>query len=128
MASPDLRYAKSHEWVKLEGGIATVGISDFATKELTDLVYLDLPKVGRKLKAGEIFGVIESVKSANDLYSPVAGEVTAANTKLPDDLATLSADPFGKGWLIQLRVSDASALDGLMDAVAYEKHCRESAH
>ena len=128
MASPDLRYAKSHEWVKLEGGIATVGISDFATKELTDLVYLDLPKVGRKLKAGEIFGVIESVKSANDLYAPVAGEVTAANTKLPDDLATLSADPFGKGWLIQLKVSDVSALDGLMDAVAYEKHCRESTH
>ncbi|MCC7422296.1 MAG: glycine cleavage system protein GcvH [Planctomycetaceae bacterium] len=128
MAPPELRYAKSHEWVKLEGGVATVGITDFATKELTDLVYLDLPKVGRKLKAGEIFGVIESVKSANDLYSPVAGEVTAANTKLPDDLATLSADPFGKGWLIQIKVSDASAVDGLMDSIAYDKHCRDSAH
>lgn len=128
MAPPNLRYAKSHEWVKLEGDVATVGISDFATQALTDLVYLDLPKVGRKLKAGEIFGVIESVKSANDLYAPVAGEVIAANTKLPDDLATLSADPYGKGWLIQVKVAGASAVDGLMDSVGYEKFCRESAH
>ena len=128
MAPPNLRYAKSHEWVKLNGDVATVGITAFATEALTDLVYLDLPKVGRKLKAGEIFGVIESVKSANDLYAPIAGEVTAVNSKLPDNLATLSSDPFDKGWLIQIKAADPAAAGGLLDAAAYEKHCHDSAH
>ncbi len=128
MPPADLRFAKTHEWLKLEGDTATVGISEFATSQLTDLVFLDLPKVGKKLKAGETFGVIESVKSANDLYAPVAGEVTAVNSPLADDLAVLSADPFGKGWLIKLKVSDPSAANSLMDAAAYQEHCDAEAH
>ena len=128
MAPGNLKYAKTHEWILLEGDVGTVGISDFATNQLTDLVFLELPKVGKKLKAGEIFGVIESVKSANDLYSPVAGEVAAVNSQLPDSLATLSSDPFGKGWLVKLKVTDPASASQLMDSTAYAAHCESEKH
>ena len=123
-----LKYARTDEWVSLDGGIATIGITDFAVKALTDLVYIDLPAAGRKLKAGEPFGVVESVKAASDMYSPVTGEVIESNTKLADDLGTLSDDPFGAGWLMKVKVADRTLSADLMDRAAYEKHWVSRAH
>jgi glycine cleavage system H protein len=123
-----LKYAKTDEWVHLDGDVATIGITDFAVKALTDLVYIDLPQVGKKLKAGEPFGVVESVKAASDMYSPVTGEVTESNAKLGDDLAKLSDDPFGSGWLIKVKVADRSLAADLMDRAGYEKHWATRAH
>jgi glycine cleavage system H protein len=123
-----LKYAKSDEWVSLSGDVATIGITDFAVKALTDLVYIDLPARGKKLKAGEPFGVVESVKAASDMYSPVTGEVIEANTKLADDLGKLSDDPFGAGWLIKVKVADNQVSPDLMDRAAYEKHWESRAH
>lgn len=122
------KYAKSHEWVSLDGDEATIGISDFAVKQLTDLVYIELPPVGKSFSAGEEFGVVESVKAASDLYAPLSGEVTAANTDLEDDLAALSDDPFGKGWMIKMKVADPSEVEALLDRAAYEKHCESESH
>ena len=118
-----LRFASSHEWVHLEGETATIGISDFAVRELTDLVFIQLPDVGRKLAEGETFGEVESVKAVSDLYAPLAGEVTAVNSKLVNDLAPLSDDAFGAGWIIQLKVDDPSKAARLMDYDAYQKFC-----
>lgn len=131
--SPEqLRFAKTHEWVQVEekGGqkIATVGVSAFALEALTDLVFIELPKVGRQLKAGEAFGEIESVKAVSDLYSPVAGEVVAVHEGLGDKLETLNADPYGEGWMIQVKLSDDAALKTLMDYAAYQKQCAEEQH
>lgn len=122
------KYSKSHEWVILEGEEATIGISDFAVNQLTDLVYIELPEVGKTISAGEEFGVVESVKAASDLYAPISGEVIAANTDLEDDLAALSDDPFGKGWMIKLKVSNPAELDSLMDRAAYDAHCQSESH
>jgi glycine cleavage system H protein len=123
-----LRYAKSDEWVFLAGDVATVGISDFAVKALTDLVYIDLPKPGKQVKAGEPFGVVESVKAASDMYSPVTGEVLEANSQLADDLGKLFGDPFGDGWLLKVRVTAGSPTADLMDRSAYEQHWATRAH
>ncbi len=123
-----VKYAKTDEWVALEGGIATIGISDFAVNALTDLVYIDLPAPGKKVEAGKPFGVVESVKAASDMYSPVTGEVVESNAKLADDLGKLSADPFGAGWLLKVRLSDAKLPDTLMDRAAYEKHWAAREH
>lgn len=123
-----LKYAKTHEWVLLEGNTATIGITDFAVQALTDLVYIGLPAVGRNLTVGEIFGEVESVKAVSDLYAPLAGEVVAVNSKLIDDLGKLSDDPFGAGWLIRLKVSGADGLGHLMDRAAYEAYCASQAH
>ncbi|MGQ0636027.1 MAG: glycine cleavage system protein GcvH [Planctomycetaceae bacterium] len=128
MDSRKVKYAKSDEWVSVEGETATIGISDFAVNALTDLVYLDLPAAGRKLGAGEAFGVVESVKAASDLYSPVAGEVVASNTALADQLDKLSSDPFGDGWLIKVRLASREMPPELMDRAAYEKHWASRAH
>jgi glycine cleavage system H protein len=122
------KYSKTHEWVILDGEEAVIGISDFAVKQLTDLVYIELPPVGKSLSAGEEFGVVESVKAASDLYAPISGEVTAANTDLEDDLAALSDDPFGKGWMIKLKPADRSEVETLMDRAAYEAHCKSESH
>src|SRR5690606_5943896 len=103
-----LKYAKTHEWVHVDGDLATVGISDFAVKELTDLVYIDLPAVGRSVKPGETFGEVESVKAVSDLYAPVAGEVAEVNETLPDSLQLLSDDPFGEGWIAKIRLSEGA--------------------
>jgi len=118
-----LKYAASHEWLALEGTTATVGITDFAVHQLTDLVHIELPKPGRAIKAGEAFGEVESVKAVSDLYAPASGEILAVNDALADDLAVLSDDPFGKGWMIKLKLTDPSSLGGLMDRKAYEAHC-----
>jgi glycine cleavage system H protein len=123
-----LRFSRTHEWVHLDGDTATIGISDFAVQQLTDLVYIELPDAGRTLRAGEAFGVVESVKAASDLYAPVAGRVTAANSALADDLAVLSEDPFGRGWMIKLQVADPSAVAALLDYAAYQEHSRSEAH
>ncbi|HJT31419.1 MAG TPA: glycine cleavage system protein GcvH [Pirellulales bacterium] len=131
--SPEqLRFAKTHEWVQVEdrGGqkIATIGVSAFALEALTDLVFIELPKVGRQLKAGEAFGEIESVKAVSDLYSPVDGEVVAVHEGLGDKLETLNADPYGEGWMVQMKLSDDAALKSLMDYPAYQKQCAEEQH
>jgi glycine cleavage system H protein len=124
-----LKYAKSHEWILVEGQTATVGISDFAVHQLTDLVHIELPRTGRTIRQGEAFGEVESVKAVSDLYSPATGEITAVNEALADDLGILSEDPFGKGWMIKLKLTDPSSLSSLMNRAAYEKHCAdESEH
>jgi glycine cleavage system H protein len=120
-----LKYARSHEWVALEGKTATIGITDFAVHQLTDLVHIELPKVGRTVRAGESFGEVESVKAVSDVYAPVGGEIVGVNEHLADDLGLLSDDPFGKGWMIKIAVSDPSSLGGLLDRKAYEAHCAE---
>jgi glycine cleavage system H protein len=120
-----LKYARSHEWVALEGKTATIGITDFAVHQLTDLVHIELPKVGRAIRQGETFGEVESVKAVSDLYAPVSGEIAAVNDQLADDLGVLSDDPFGKGWMIKVTVTDPASLAGLMDRKAYEAHCAE---
>ena len=120
MRPNDRSYLESHEWAQLKGDVATVGITDFAVEQLGELVYLDLPEVGRKLTRGESFGEVESVKAVSDVNSPVAGVVVEVNTALPDDLNTLQHQPFGDGWLIKVKVG-GNALDGLLDAPSYEK-------
>lgn len=123
MDPSQLKYAKTHEWVHVDGETATVGITDFAVKQLTDLVYIELPPAGRSVSAGESFGVVESVKAASDLYAPVSGEVLEANDGLEDKLEVLSDDPFGAGWMIRIRMSDPAELERLLDRKAYEEHC-----
>jgi glycine cleavage system H protein len=122
------KFAKSHEWVQMDGDVATIGISDFAVKQLTDLVYIELPAVGKSFSVGQDFGVVESVKAASDLYAPLSGEVVAVNNALEDDLAVLSDDPFGKGWMIQMKAANPAELAALMDLDAYEKHCQSESH
>jgi glycine cleavage system H protein len=125
----ELRYNATHEWVYLEESdgqqLATVGISAFAVEQLTDLVYIDLPDKGQAVTAGESFGEIESVKAVSDLYSPVTGEIIAVNADLAESLESFSSDPYGAGWIMKVRVTDAASLDHLLDYEAYEKQCAE---
>lgn len=122
MVDSEARYLESHEWVKQqEGGIFSVGLSAYALEQLGDIVYLELPDVGRELKKEESFGVIESVKSAADMYTPVSGKVVEVNEDIPDNPDMLSKDPYGAGWLIKVEATDTSELDTLLDAVAYQK-------
>jgi glycine cleavage system H protein len=120
----DLRYADSHEWVKLEGDIATVGITDYAQHALGSIVYVDMPEVGDEVTAGEEFGAVESVKAASDLISPVSGEVVEINEALEDSPELVNEDAFAN-WIMKVKVSDASELDSLLDAAAYAKICEE---
>jgi glycine cleavage system H protein len=124
----DLRFAESHEWVRRSGNTATIGISAFAVKELTDLTYVELPAVGKSFQAKAIFGVVESVKAASDLYAPVSGTVKKVNSDLESDLSVLSTDPYGKGWMIEVELSSPAELDQLMDAAAYSKFCAAESH
>ncbi|MEO0479446.1 MAG: glycine cleavage system protein GcvH [Planctomycetota bacterium] len=120
MSRPDdRRYLKSHEWCKNEDGTASIGITDHAVANLSDLVFLDLPSVGSAVTAGESFGEVESVKAVSDLYSPVSGEVIEVNEALPDSLDTLGTDAFGAGWMIKVKVESESP--DLLDASAYDK-------
>jgi glycine cleavage system H protein len=116
----DLRYAPSHEWVKLEGDVATIGITDFAQSELGDVVYVDLPEVGRALQAGDTFGSVESVKTVSDIYAPVAGTVVEVNAALGAQSELVNTDPYGKGYLLKLRVDDPAAVTGMLDAAGYQ--------
>jgi glycine cleavage system H protein len=118
----DLRYAKSHEWLKLAGdGTATVGITDYAQASLGDITYVQLPKVGAVLKQGSTFGVVESVKAASDVYAPAGGTVTAVNSALDGTPETLNRDPYGAGWILKLKLSDPAEGAALLDAAAYSK-------
>ena len=121
----DLHYTKDHEWVKIQGSRATIGITDHAQHELTDIVFVELPKVGRALKAGEALGVVESVKSASDIFAPLAGKVVEVNSSLADSPEIVNKDPYGKGWMAVIEVSDQSEAKGLMTAAAYKKHIGE---
>ena len=128
MKPEDLLYAKSHEWVSVSAdNIATVGLSAFALEALTDLVYVDLPEVGRRVEAGTTFGEVESVKAVSDLYSPVDGEIVEINSEVADNLESLSEDPYDQGWLVKIKISDDSGLAKLMDHAAYQKQCQEEA-
>ena len=115
----DLKYAKSHEWARLEGDIATVGITDFAQSELGDVVYVDLPEVGRVLQAGEPYGSVESVKTVSDLYAPVSGEVVAVNTALGARSELINSDPYGDGFILKIRVADGDSLESLLSPEGY---------
>ena len=123
-----LRYAETHEWVFLQADVATVGITKFAVEQLTDLVYVELPPVGRKLEAKEPFGEIESVKAVSDLYSPVAGEVIETNAAMKTDATKIADDPYGAGWLMKLRVAPGAKLDHLLTLEQYEKQIAEAQH
>jgi glycine cleavage system H protein len=118
---PELRYSKEHEWVGVEGDIATVGITDYAQEQLGDLVYLDLPKVGTAVHQFEKLGEIESVKAVSDLFSPVSGEVTERNEEAVKSPELVNQDPYGRGWLVRLTLSDASEVDKLLTAEQYEE-------
>ncbi|MFN8091879.1 MAG: glycine cleavage system protein GcvH [Vicinamibacteria bacterium] len=114
------RYSKDHEWILVEGGIGRVGITDYAQKALGDVVFLELPEVGRTLAAGEQFGTVESVKAVSELYSPVAGEVVKVNAELVGKPETINKDPHGAAWMIEIRIADPSSTSSLLDAAAYQ--------
>jgi glycine cleavage system H protein len=123
---PDqLRYAASHEWIKVEGDIGTVGITDHAQSELSDVVYVDLPKVGAKAVAGGVIAVVESVKAASDIYSPVSGEVTEVNADLVKKPESVNADPYGTAWFFRIKLSAPGEVDALKDAAAYKAQIGE---
>lgn len=129
MSAPTgLKYSKTHEWVAVEGDVATIGITDFAVQLLSDLVFVDLPKPGKAVTQGQPFGEIESVKHVSDLYSPVSGEVLEANATLPNKLELLNQEPFAGGWMIKVRLKNPSELDALLDVEAYEAHCATEQH
>lgn len=132
MKPEDLLFARTHEWVAVEDQgaqkIATVGLSAFAVEALTDLVFLELPKVGLSVQAEESFCEVESVKAVSDVYAPVAGEVIAVNESLPDRLETLSNDPYGEGWIAKIQITEDSALSKLLNYADYRQMCEEEAH
>jgi glycine cleavage system H protein len=120
MVPQDLRYTKDHEWVRIEGDMATVGITDYAAEQLGDIVFVELPELGRSVTQFTAVGVIESVKAVSDLFAPVSGEVVESNAELSDAPEMLNSDPYGKGWMLRLKLADLSQADALMDATAYE--------
>jgi len=123
MAYPkNYRYTKEHEWINVEGGVATIGITDYAQHELGDVVFVELPKPGAKIEAGKSFGTVESVKAVSEIYAPVAGEVIEANGELQNTPETINTDPHGAAWLIKVRLTNAAELSGLMDAAGYEAY------
>jgi glycine cleavage system H protein len=117
----DLKFAKTHEWVRVSGNVATIGITDHAQHELTDVVFVELPEVGRKIKAGDACAVVESVKTANDIYSPVSGEVTEANKLVVADPALVNSEPYATGWFYKIKLSNPSELDALLGPEQYQK-------
>jgi glycine cleavage system H protein len=124
----DLKYSKTHEWLRIDGDVATIGITDHAQSELGDIVYVELPEEGRVLAKDDIFGTVESVKAVSDLYSPVTGEVVEANKTLADATETVNQDPYKGGWMIRVRLSKPAEADELLDSAAYEQVVAEAAH
>ena len=125
----DLKYTRDHEWVRLSGADAQVGITEYAQKQLGDVVYLELPEVGRSVKKGDVFGTIESVKAVSELFAPLAGEVVAVNDRLDKEPGLVNSDPYGDGWMIRIHVSDPTEVEELMTAEEYEEYIeKESAH
>lgn len=129
MYPQEFLYTKEHEWIRVDESIGTIGITEYAQKELGDIVFVELPKVGDHVTAGESFGTVESVKAVSEIYSPVNGEVTAANPKVQANPEMLNADPHGEAWLIRVRLSDRREIESLMSADEYEAYIRhEKAH
>ncbi len=124
----DLKYTREHEWAKVEGDRARIGITDFAQEQLGDVVFVELPKVGARVTAMQSFGVVESVKAVSDLFAPLSGEVVEVNGELPKKPETVNADPYGQGWMIVVRYADAKELDTLMSAAEYEKLIAAAGH
>jgi len=122
-APTNLKYAESDEWFAVEGDVVTMGITDYAQDQLNDIVYIELRTPGDALAAGDSFGEVESVKAASEMYTAVAGEIIEVNSGLEDAPEVVNADPFGAGWMVKIRAADVSALDGLMDAAAYDSYC-----
>ena len=123
----DRKYTRTHEWVLIEGDVATIGITDYAQNELGDITYVELPGVGDELGKSDSFGIVESVKAASDIYMPIGGEVTEANADTEDAPELLNSSPYQDAWLIRVRISDTSEIDGLMDADTYAKYLEEEA-
>ena len=128
MVPKNLRYADSHEWASVEGDVCTIGITQFAVEQLTDVVFVELAKLGKKFAAKDAFGQIESVKSVNDLYAPVAGEIVARNDALEKDPTIVSADPYGKGWMVKIKMSAKADYDNLLTPEQYEKQIASQGH
>jgi len=121
MNFPDnLRYTKEHEWIKVNGNEATIGITDFAQQELGDIVYVEIETLGQQLNEGTVFGTVEAVKTVSDLYLPVNGTITEINSKLNSNPELVNTDPYGEGWMVKIKISDPSAVNSLMDKAAYE--------
>ena len=116
----NLRYTKDHEWISLDGDIATIGITDFAQRELGDIVYVDVDTIGKSLEAGVVFGTVEAVKTVSDLYLPISGTITELNPELANSPESVNSDPYGKGWMIKMKVNNPADVEALMDASAYE--------
>ena len=120
MVPKDLRYTKEHEWVRLDGDMATIGSTDYAAEQLGDVVFVELPEIGRTVAQFAAIGVIESVKAVSDLFAPIAGDVVESNAELTGAPELLNSDPYGKGWMLRIKVADAGQVAGLLDAAAYE--------
>jgi len=125
MYPSDYRYTKDHEWIKVSGDTGTIGITDYAQHELGDVVFVEVPAVGKQITAGKVFGTIESVKAVSEIFAPVSGEVTETNTELTNKPEIVNSDPHGAGWLIKAKLSNPSEVSGLMDAAAYQAFISE---
>jgi glycine cleavage system H protein len=117
----NLRYTKEHEWIKLDGNVATIGITDYAQKELGDIVYIEVETIGKALKAGEVFGTVEAVKTVSDLFLPVDGTITELNAALANSPESVNSDPYGEGWMVKMTVNSPADVEALMDAATYQK-------
>ncbi len=124
MTKQDLRFTKSHEWLKVEGTEALIGLTDYAQGELGDIVFVELPAEGTHVSAGDVLTTVESVKSVSEVYAPVAGDVVDVNAALEDSPDLINSDPYGDGWMVRVKLEDMSSLDGLMTADAYEEHTK----
>lgn len=127
MYPADYRYTKDHEWIKIDGSVGTIGITDYAQHELGDVVFVELPKVGVRIKAGESFGSVESVKAVSDIFSPVSGEITEINSLLVDAPEKINQDPHASAWLVRIKIENAGEANSLMDAKAYQTYVDEKA-
>lgn len=121
----DLKYTEEHEWVKVEGEIGIVGITDFAQSELSDIVYVELPEVGKNIKKGEVIATVEAVKTVADVYSPISGEIVEVNEKLKDEPSIINNDPYGEGWIAKIKMENPEEVNGLLDHTAYKKLIEE---
>jgi len=121
----DLKYTRDDEWIRVTGDVGEIGITDYAQDHLSDIVYVELPEVGKVVSAHDSVGTIESVKAAADIYAPVSGAIEAVNESLPDTPELVNQDPYGRAWIVRIKLSNPSELDALMDAAAYQKYCEE---
>ena len=124
----ELKYTKSHEWLRIDGDVATIGITDYAVEQLGDLTFIDLPETGSTVEGGDALGEVESTKTVSDIYAPLSGEVLAVNEDVAENVQVVADEPFESGWLVQVKLSDATQLDGLLDAESYEIAISEAEH